>query len=286
MPALVTPFDEDGEIDLDAHRHNLATLAGRGVAGFVIAGSTGEGPYLEPGERSALVGAAREELGTKPFLVCGVAAETLRAARRQTAEAADAGADAALVMTPTALVRGRHDAVRTFYIELAADAPLPVLLYSVPAVTGYELPVDVAQELLSHRTAIVGMKDSGGHPVRIQQLAGAVEGSFLFGGASRAVSLSVAGGGHGAITASGNYAPSLVREVITASRKGKAADAQERLTGLVGLVEARGLAGTKLAASVAGLRPGHSRRPVRPLGDADAAQLQRQLAVLRSQLLG
>ncbi len=189
-------------------------------------------------------------------------------------------------MTPGSLVRGRDTAVRAFYGDVASNTPLPLLLYSVPPVTGYELPTDVAAELLSHRAGIVGMKDSGGQPVRIQQLAAATDGAFLYAGSSAAVSLSIAGGGHGAITASGNYAPSLLREVISAARKGRAADAQERLSRLAGLVEARGLAGTKAAAAAAGLRPGRSRLPLLPLNPADADQLQRQLAVLRPQLLG
>ncbi len=289
MPALVTPFDEQGDLDLDAHRHNLGALAARGVEGFVLGGSTGEGPYLDPGERHDLVAVAREEL-PDAFLVCGVAGQSVRRAAEEIVEAAEGGADAALVLTPTSLVMGRHDAVRAFYVALAATASIPLLLYSMPALTGYELPVDLAIEVLSRRARVVGLKDSGGHPVRIQQIGAAVpEEVFLFTGSSPAVSLTVAGGGYGAITASANYAPSLVREVVAAARKGgasRATDAQERLTGLTRLVEARGLAGTKLAAEVAGLQPGRSRAPLPVLAEPDAAPLRRHLAALRHQLLG
>lgn len=289
MPALVTPFDEHGDLDLDAHRHNVELLAGRGVDGFVLGGSTGEGPYLDPGERHDLVAVAREQV-PDAYLVCGVAGQSVRRGAEEIAEAAEGGADAALVLTPTSLVIGRHDAVRAYYVALATTAPIPLLLYSMPALTGYELPVDIAVEILSRRGQAVGLKDSGGHPVRIQQIAAAVpEEMFLFTGSSPAVALSVAGGGFGAITASANYAPSLVREVVAAARKGgasRAADAQERLTGLTRLVEARGLAGTKLAAEVAGLRPGRSRAPLPVLAETDAAPLRRQLAALRHQFLG
>ncbi len=289
MPALVTPFDEHGDLDLEAHRHNLGVLAGRGVDGFVLGGSTGEGPYLEPGERHDLVAVAREER-PDAYLVCGVAGQSVRRAAEEIAEVAEGGADAALVLTPTSLVMGRHDAVRAFYVALASTSSIPLLLYSMPALTGYELPVDAAVEILTRSPRAVGLKDSGGHPVRIQQIASSLpHEAHLFTGSSPAVALSVAGGGYGAITASANYAPSLVREVVAAARKGgasRAADAQERLTGLTRLVEARGLAGTKLAAEIAGLRPGRSRAPLPVLADADAAPLRRQLAALRHQLLG
>ncbi len=286
MPALITPFDGAGEVDAEAHRHNLGALQEMGVQGYLIAGSTGEGPYLDPGERELLLSAARDELGDDPFLICGVAGQSLRQASREVAEAQAGGADAALVLTPASLIRGNDAAVHGFFDDLAGSAPLPILLYAFPRPTGYELPVEVAAELLNHSN-IVGMKDSGGQPLRFQQIA-PPDDTYLFAGASRALSLSMAAGGHGAITASGNYAPSLVRDVVGTARKSqkKAADAQESLTGLTRVVESRGLPGTKIAAEVAGLRPGLMRRPLRPLPDQEAEQLRRSIAALRSQLLG
>lgn len=287
MPALVTPFDGDGAIDFDAHRHNVETLTERGIHGFVIAGSTGEGPYLDPGERGALVTATRDALGDEPFILCGVAAESVRQAAAAIAEAEISGANAALVMTPTSLVRNDHDAVVRFYEQVADASDLPIFLYSVPRVTGYELPIDAAVRLAA-RPGIAGMKDSGGNPVRVQQLAAAASDFPVFCGSSQAVGLAVAGGGRGAITSSANYAPTLVREVARAARKSleRADEPQERLTGLSRLVEARGLPGVKLAARVAGLRPGFPRAPLAPLPAAEAEQLERSLAALRLQLLG
>jgi hypothetical protein len=79
IPALVTPFGHRGDLDLNAHRHNLSLLWSRGVRGFLRGGSNGEGPYLEPGGRHALATAAREAL-PEAFLLAGVAAESIRAA--------------------------------------------------------------------------------------------------------------------------------------------------------------------------------------------------------------
>jgi len=287
MPALVTPFDETGEIDLDAHRHNVAWMTSRGTDGLLIGGSTGEGPYLEPGERRTLVAAAREE-AEDAFILCGVSAESLRTAVALAAEAASAGADALLVVTPTSLARGRDDSIRRFYEALAEIAELPLMLYSVPNVTAYELPVDIVK-LVAGRVDIVGMKDSGGHPVRAQQIAAATPDDFyLFAGASAALSLSAAAGAYGAITASANYAPGLVGDVVSTARRNlvKATEAQEKLTGLSALVEARGVAGIKLAAEVAGMQPGHARAPVWPMEDDQAESLRRRLEAMKAQVLG
>ena len=144
MPALITPFTQRGEIDLKAHTRNMRVLAERGMEGFVIGGSNGEGPYLEPGERGRLVKAGRRR---KAHLMAGIAAESTRVALAQVAEATEAGADSLLVLTPTTMARGRDDAVVDFYRVIAESAEIPVLLYSVPPVTAYSLPI----ELVAHR---------------------------------------------------------------------------------------------------------------------------------------
>lgn len=277
MPALVTPFTRDGEPDLEAHLYNLSALWERGVRGFLIAGSTGEGPYLEPGERHLLVRTTRELL-EDAFLICGVASETLRGAVAQAEEAAAAGADALLVLTPTSLARGNSAAVRGFYQELAQASPLPLMLYSVPSYTAYDLPIELAVELAGHRN-VAGMKDSGGQPVRIARLVEQAPKEFLvYGGASAAVALSMAAGAYGAITASANYVPELVIEVVEADSAPHAAQAQARLRELSEVVEAHRIPGVKAAVEAAGLRPGHPRRPLQRLKGPQSTEIHRAMA--------
>ena len=275
LPALVTPFDRRGETDLDAHRHNLAVLSDRGVAGFLIAGSTGEGPLLEPGEREALTGAARRAL-PRAFLLGGIAAESSRAALRQAEEHAAGGADAVLALAPTTVVRGRHELVAGFFADLADHSPLPVLLYSFPRLTAYEIPLEVIAGLAAHPN-VAGMKDSGGEPVRAAAVVSATPERFLlFTGASAAVSLAVAAGAYGAITASANHLPGLVAEVVRRARRSpaNAAGAQRTLTTAAAAIERYGIPGTKAAAALAGLRPGSARAPLRPLRRSEAAAVR------------
>jgi len=267
LPALVTPFTRSGELDLDAHRYNLRELTARGISGFLIGGSTGEGPYLDRGERGALVAAARQELGSHPFLLAGIAAESLRAALAQAEEAAVAGADAVLVLTPTTLVRGNHPAVVGFFKDMADASPVPVFVYSVPAVTGYTLPIESAIELSRHAN-IAGMKDSGGDPLAMARLVEDTAGDLLLmTGSSRAMTLCITVGAHGAITASSNYLPELAGAVVAAARRSprSAARLQSRLSRLSTAVEARRVPGVKAAAELTGLRPGYPRQPLRPL---------------------
>jgi 4-hydroxy-2-oxoglutarate aldolase len=274
ITALITPFSDVGDLDPAAHAYNLALQWDRGVRGFLIAGSTGEGPYLEPGERRILVETARRAL-PEAYLVAGVAAESLRLARLQAAEAGDGGADALLVLSPTSLARGDTDAMARFFADLAEVTPRPLLLYSVPKYAADEIPVEVAAGAAG-LPGILGMKDSGGDPRRIAALAAATPPAFLlFTGSSTALATSIQAGAYGAITASGNYAPGLVGRAVGA---GSGDAATEALASLAAAVEAYGIPGIKAAAEATGLVAGPPRRPLVPLDGEARARITAALA--------
>lgn len=264
LVALITPFTGSGDLDLDAHRHNVSVLWDHGIRGFVIGGSNGEGPYLETGERRLLVEAARDVVGTGGHVMCGVMAETIRIAFSEIHEAADGGADSILCLTPTTLTRNRLDAVERYFTLAADESPLPVMLYSVPNTTAFNLPEESVERLTAHPN-IVGMKDSSGDPVRMQRLVDGAPKDFVFwSGSSQALTLAVAAGAHGVITGSGNYAPKLVLETLAAAlelRDGSG-PLQRRLSAISQEVEPRGIPVVKAASAVAGLRPGWPRLPL------------------------
>ena len=261
MPALITPFTRSGEVDTRAHTHNLRVLAEKGIEGFVIGGSNGEGPYLEPGERSSLVKTGRRR---KAHFMVGIAAESTRVAVRQIQEAADAVADSVLVMTPTTLARGRDEAILRFYRTIADMSPLPVFIYSVPSVTSYNLPIELVWRLSRHDN-VIGMKDSSGDVVRLQAIIDATPPGFLlYSGSSQALTAAMAVGCHGAITGSGNYVPALVLQTLEAARQSPemARRLQKRLSSVSAEVDAHGIPGVKAAAKAAGLDPGYPREPL------------------------
>ena len=261
LVAIITPFADDLSVDLNGHEHNVALLAAEGCTGFVLAGSTGEGPYLEPGERGSLVAATRV-VAPDATIVCGINGESVRQAVGQIREVSDAGADVALVATPTTLIRGMHDLVESFYVQVANESPIPVLLYSNPSVVAYEIPTDMVTSLSHHRN-IIGIKDSGGNPRRFDELKDAIERGFgVFSGSSKTLLESSQRGATGAVTASANYAFGLVSRAIAGN-----AGAQDRLTELVSVIEPMGRAGTKYASSVQGLTTGTLRPPLAPIGE-------------------
>jgi dihydrodipicolinate synthase/N-acetylneuraminate lyase len=276
LVALITPFTAEGDLDLDAHRHNVSTLWDHGVRGFVIGGSNGEGPYLEAGERKALVEAARDIVGAGGHVMCGVMAETTRAANSQLHEAADGEADSVLCLTPTTLSRNRMDVVERYFNLAAGESALPMMLYSVPNTTAFNLPEDAVGRLSSHPN-IIGMKDSSGDPVRMQRLVATTPKDFvLWSGSSQALTLAVTAGAHGVITGSGNYAPRLVLETLATALDDPLAarPLQVRLSAISAEVEPRGIPMVKAASVAAGLRPGSPRLPLVPPNDTLAEEIQ------------
>lgn len=261
LVALITPFTRAGDLDLDAHEHNLGFLTGEGIVGFVLGGSNGQGPYLEPGDREQLIAAGRR---SRSYLMCGIAAESTRVALQQVVEAEEAGADSVLVLTPMTVAQGRDAAILGFYKDIAEGAGIPVYLYSVPPITGYSMPVPLVERLARHEN-IHGMKDSSGDVVRLQTIVEGTPDDFhLYSGASRALFAAIAVGCHGAITGSGNYVPGLVLETMKAARTDaeQARRLQKRLSRISAEVEAQGIPGVMAAARAAGLEPGYPRLPL------------------------
>jgi 4-hydroxy-2-oxoglutarate aldolase len=157
--------------------------------------------------------------------------------------------------------------VEGYYQTLAEASSIPILLYSVPPVTAFELPEDIVVRLSRHPN-VIGLKDSGGDPVRMQRLVASVDDGFhLFTGSTQALTLAIAAGAYGAITASTNYLPNLLLELVAvaADHPLKARTLQQRVSTVSAGVERLGIPGVKAAAGFAGLRPGIPRLPLSPL---------------------
>lgn len=273
LPALITPFLTDESLDLEAHRHNVALLASRGVAGFLLGGSTGEGPLLEPGERTRLAETTRREVPSNHLMV-GVMAESVRQALHQIGEVADV-ADSVLVLSPLSLGRNSETAHRRFFSAVADSSSLPVLLYSVPRNTGYALAESVVAAVARHPN-IVGMKDSGGDVERMRRIIGSCPDDFLvYNGASRTIAAAITAGADGIITASANYLAGRLRALVDAVRAGvDTTDLQESVTTVSAVVEESGVGGVKVAAERAGLRAGVVRSPLDPAPEELASSLR------------
>ena len=282
MAPAVTPFDADGALARDAFAHNVRAHVDAGLAGVIVAGSSGEAALLDEGERAALLAAARELVPGDRWLIAGVGGESTRVTIQRTRVAADAGADAALVVSPHYYGRRMTEAALLAHFGAVADAsPVPVLLYNIPVYAHLVLsPAFVAR--MARHPNVVGMKDSAGDLPTLERYLDAQGPDFrVLTGHGGTFAQALASGASGGILAVSLFAPALAVGVYEAARAGDAARAralQERLVPLArDVVAALGPAGLKAAMSMVGLRGGAPRAPLLALDDAERAAVRAAL---------
>jgi 4-hydroxy-2-oxoglutarate aldolase len=168
FPPITTPFYPDGRVYLKKLEHNVERYSKTPVAGLVVLGSTGEAIALSDEERREVLKTARESCAPHKVLIAGSGAESALETLRLTQYAAELGYDAALVRTPFFYKPQLKPAnILAFYRTVADRSPIPVLIYSVPVFTGYDMPPELVIELANHPN-IIGIKESGGQAEKIR----------------------------------------------------------------------------------------------------------------------
>jgi 4-hydroxy-2-oxoglutarate aldolase len=173
--AVTTCFYPDGRPYWRKLEHNIEHYSRSAMSGMVLLGSTGEAVMLSDEESREVLRVARSAAAPEKVLLAGVGRESVIETLRLADFAAEQAYDALLVRTPHFYRKqmGSREML-TYYQAVADRAPLPVLLYSVPGCTAYDLPVEVVAELAMHPN-IVGMKDSSGNVARIGELVQATQ---------------------------------------------------------------------------------------------------------------
>lgn len=271
IPAA-TPFDPvTGDVDLVAMRANVRAWCQHPVRGIVVAGSTGEAPFLDEDERAALVEAVRDALPEDRVLVAGTGAESTRATLRLTRAAAAAGADAVLVLPP-AYYRGAMtpEVLRRHFTAVADASPVPVVVYQVPLrLSTLDLATGLLAELSRHEN-VVGVKDSRGSLDLVAALVEQCrEGFQVLVGNGAYVFASLELGAVGGILGVANLAPGKTAALVNAFGEGRTRDAgrlQERVGPLhKAVVGELGVPGVKAGLDLLGLQGGPPRPPLHPL---------------------
>jgi 4-hydroxy-2-oxoglutarate aldolase len=170
FPAITTPFYPDGRLYLRKLEQNVARYSMTAAAGLVVLGSTGEAVMLSDEESREVLRTARGAAAKEKVLLAGVGRESVRETLRLADFASREQYDAVLVRTPNFYAPLMSEAVMLNYYRTIADASeLPVVIYSIPKFTHYDISVAVVAELASHRN-IIGIKDSSGKVERIREL--------------------------------------------------------------------------------------------------------------------
>jgi 4-hydroxy-tetrahydrodipicolinate synthase len=194
--ALVTLFDDEGEIDAPATADHAARLVDAGIEAVIVAGSTGEASTLDAEERSDLLIAVRSAADGRVPVIAGTGAASARQAVVLSRRAEADGADGLLVLSPAGVADPRP-----YYERVASAVDVPVLAYHYPKVSAPGVPVDVLREL-----PVAGIKDSSGDAERLLLEADELP-TGLYTGHPTLILLAGAIGCAGAILALANVDP-------------------------------------------------------------------------------
>lgn len=267
FPALATPFDHNGEIYKTKVLHNVDKLNAVALTGYTVCGSTGETPLLSAEERLELMRLVKQASAPGKILIAGVGAESVHETVRMANAAAEIGYDVALVLSPfyykTQMYRPETQALH--FRAVADRSKLPVLIYNIPQVTGYDIPAELLGELSEHPN-IIGMKDSSGNMDKMRETVKAVKPSFqILCGAGGAFYEGFQIGATGAILAIANplpYACVTIWEAFRTREEEAGKNWQERILPAAKLIASKhGIPGLKHAMDLNGYYGGPPRLP-------------------------
>jgi 4-hydroxy-tetrahydrodipicolinate synthase len=274
ITAMATPFDEAGEVDLDAARRLASHLLAHGSHGLVIAGTTGECPTLTDQEDIVLLRAVREEVGEEPLLICGTGTNDTRHSGELTKMAADAGADASLVVAPY-YNNPNREGLRAHFESIAAAVPeLPMVMYNIPSRVIVNMDPQLLAEL-AQVDNIVAVKQANDAEL------GPIEGLAVLAGNDNTFCRVLGFGGAGGILVAAHVVGDRMREMWDAAQAGEIERAREIDAELRPVYE--GLSVTtnpipvKAAIEMLGLCSGRLRLPMVPADEGQRAAVKAAL---------
>lgn len=284
---ITTPFDAAGDVDLNGLRANIAKWNTTGIKGYVLLGSTGERVNLDEREYVEVIATARQEVSAaneRMVFVAGAGQQSTRGTINEIKRVASAvHVDAFLVITPHFYKPSiSQQALIAHYQSIADMSPSPLILYSMPALTGIKIEPETAARLSEH-VNVIGIKDSSADLDGLRETIRLVRKDFaVLTGNGTVLDQALMAGACGAILAVGCVAPDICLEIFRAVTVGEnecASSLQTKLTPLAQAVTTRfGIGGLKAALEMKGYLGGSVRAPLAPPNDQAREEIRRCLS--------
>lgn len=225
LTAMVTPFRDDGSLDVDGAAALARWLVAQGNDGLVVAGTTGEAPTLTDDEAVELWRTVRAAVDVP--LVAGTGSNDTRHTIGMSHLAAETGVDGLLVVSPY-YNRPPQAGIEAHFRAVAAAVDLPIMVYDVPARTGRALTVDTIVRLANEVPSIVALKDARGNVQESAEIVAGVPDDFdVYSGDTGLTLPLLSVGAVGIVGVSTHWTAGLNAEMIAAFEKGDIVAARE-----------------------------------------------------------
>ncbi len=231
LVALVTPMEADGSISWQHLNDLIDWHIDSGTSGIVVVGTTGESATVNVAEHVQIIEIAVEHANNRIPIIAGTGANSTKEATYLTAAAKQAGASAALLVTPY-YNKPTQQGLLNHYLEIANEVDLPQILYNVPSRTGCDMLPKTVFELSKHRN-IIGLKEASSDLRRLDELQEVLsevikDNSFLlYSGDDSSSTEFLIRGGDGIISVSANIVPNMMSKICELINKGFNEEAKE-----------------------------------------------------------
>ena len=281
LTAMVTPFHDDGSLDLDGAVALARWLLEHGNDGLVLAGTTGEAPTLSDDEKVELWSAVRAAVDVP--VLAGTGTNDTRHTCELSERAAATGVDGLLVVTPY-YNRPSQAGIEAHFRAVAAATDLPIVMYDIPGRSGRKIDAEVLVRLANEVPTVVGIKDAAGNPGETARVVAAAPDDFAVWSGDDPMTLPLlAVGAVGVVGTATHWCGEVMTELVSAFTKGDHDRAQELNASLFEsyAYESREIAQFALAVKVAlrvlGLPAGPCRLPIGPEPEGLEADARRVL---------
>ncbi len=279
-PAIVTPFDANDRVDLEAFGRLLDFVITGGVKGIAVLGSTGEFYACSQAERSEILAFAKQAVGGRAQLIAGTNAASTRDVVANSREALALGYDAVLLAPPYYSLPSQPELTKHFRAVLD-DVDIPVVLYNYPARAGVEIGYEVLDAIVEHPN-LIGIKESSGDINRLHGLLSRYghlgEGFTVCCGGDDQAFEYFSWGVRAWIGGGASFVPREHVEVLAAAQAGDLALARARMQQLMPLLQSlesgKYTQKVKLGCALAGIPVGETRAPLFPLDPAERAEFE------------
>lgn len=279
MPPIITPF-VNGELAIDKLEFNINKWNKTELSGYVVMGSNGESVFLTRDEKLKLVEAVKKFSSEDKLIIAGTGSDSIKETIALTNDAAERGADFALVLTPSFYKSEMKHTSYVKYFTMVADAvKIPVIIYNVPKFTGVDIEVETVAELSGHPN-IAGIKNSSENSRQNTEFVSNTKKDFaVIVGTASMIFSGVTCGAVGGIVALANIAPNecvQIQKLIANGKLNEALELQQKMIPVNKAVTAKyGVAGLKAAMDMLGYFGGEPRAPLAAIADSEKVNLKK-----------
>ncbi|MCD4711375.1 MAG: 4-hydroxy-tetrahydrodipicolinate synthase [Bacteroidales bacterium] len=284
--AMITPFQQDGEIDFDRLMIHADRLIDKGTGYLVVLGTTAETPVLSLKERGDVLRCVKEACGGRVPIMLGVGGNDTKAVI-EAIKNTDPGEIHGLLSVSPYYNRPSQEGIYQHYAAIASVTELPVMLYNVPGRTGSNVSAETALRLASDFGGIIiGVKEASGNFDQVMEIIHKRPEGFLVVSGDDAITLPmIAAGGDGAISVIGNAYPAITSLLIAAALDGSYKKARELHYMLFPMIRAifkeGNPAGVKAAMEIRGWIENVLRLPLIPVTSALHQEIEQLDSKLR-----